>query len=261
MKMDVESMLVGLVESRQWPMVAAALIWMVVRALKSERIPLDVPARARPWVALGLGVIAGACESVLGGVPLGDALLAGLGAGLAASGLHESLVESLRHGREPLSIPPPALVDAPRESRRPPPRSDDDDDMPKAPPKIVTLSIVVLWVAACSGIAGCGMSPVSSAIVVANASRDAGEVAREELETRCVEGYRAAGDLADVARLDATCLPLRDAYRGLRGAHLALVTAIQVAQVRGDVAALGAAVAATVQASELVADAVAGGAR
>ena len=142
----------------------------------------------------------------------------------------------------------------------PPPAKDDDGPTkPKGPPGLVTLSIGVLWLSACAGL-GCG-SPISAAIVVANASRDAGEVAREELESRCVDGYRAAGDLDEVTRLDATCLPLRDAYRGLRGAHVVLVTAIQVAQVRGDIAALPAAMAATVQASELVVEAVTGGAR
>jgi hypothetical protein len=166
--MDVESMLAGLVESRQWPMVAAALIWLVVRALKSERIPLDVPARARPWVALGLGVIAGACESVLLGVPMFDALLAGLGAGLAASGLHESLVESLRHGREPLSIPPPALVDAPRESRRPPP-GDGPPSGPKAPPGIMLFALAL---------AGCGASgPIREVEALAHSARDVAQVA------------------------------------------------------------------------------------
>jgi hypothetical protein len=167
MKMDVESMLVGLVESRQWPMVAAALIWLVVRALKSERIPLNVPARARPWVALGLGVVAGVCESVLGGVALGDALLAGLGAGLAASGLHESLVESLRHGREPLSIPPPALVDPPRESRRPPP-----GDGPSSGTGGVTITIMAL------ALAGCGASgPIREVEALAHSARDVAQVA------------------------------------------------------------------------------------
>jgi len=180
--------------------------------------------------------------------------LAARGADAAASAgpvLHE-ILKALK-GRGPVA-----------QSLPPPPRSDDDDDTPvgpKAPPKIVIFTLVVLWVTACLGLAGCGMSPVSSAIVVANASRDAGEVAREELETRCVEGYRAAGDIATVARLDEVCLPLRDAYRGLRGAHLALVTAIQVAQARGDLGALLPAVAATVEASEIVARAVAGGAR
>lgn len=144
----------------------------------------------------------------------------------------------------------------------PPSKAPPDDDLggPKAPPSIVTLSVLALTFAGCMGL-GCGMSPVSSAIVVANASRDAGEVAREELETRCVAGYRAAEVRADVARLDAVCLPLRDAYRGLRGAHLALVTAIQVAEARGDVAALVPAVAATVEASELLARALSGGDR
>jgi len=142
-----------------------------------------------------------------------------------------------------------------------PPTEKPRDPLDKAPPGMLTLALCigVLTSAACNGL-GCG-SPITSAIVVANASRDAGEVAAEQLQTRCVDGYRAAGDLADVARLDGVCLPLRDAYRGLRGAHLALVVAIQVAQARGDIAALVPAVAATVEASELVAAAVAGGAR
>lgn len=141
----------------------------------------------------------------------------------------------------------------------PTPPAKDGPTNPKGPPGIVTMSLLVLWLSACAGL-GCG-SPITSAIVVANAARDAAEVGREELQTRCVDGYRAAQDTSEIARLDAECLPLRDAYRGVRGAHLGLVTAIQVAEARGDAAALVPAVAATVEASELLARALSGGAR
>lgn len=246
--MDVESKLLEFLSSRQWPMVAALVIWVIVRALKSERIPIDVPARWRPWLALGLGIAAGASESFIAGAPLLEALIGGLGAAGGAIAIQEALVESARHGREPLSVPPPAYVEQPRESRRPPPSA------PLPPGSTMMLLAGALLCLGCS-------SPLNGAIVVANAARDAGEVAREELQVRCVEGYKSATSTADVARLDGVCLPLRDAYRGLRGAHLALVTAIQVAQARGDISVLPAAMAATVEASELVATAVQGGAR
>lgn len=124
------------------------------------------------------------------------------------------------------------------------------------PPGTSVLLLLSL-VTGAAGALGCA-SPTHAAVVAANATRDAGEVAREVLYERCTLGYARTSDAATIASLDRFCLPLRDAYRGLRGAHLALVTAIQVAQARGSVAALPGAIADAAAAGELVARAVGG---
>lgn len=129
------------------------------------------------------------------------------------------------------------------------------------PPGVASVLLLSLAVTGAAGtLSGCA-SPTAAAVVAANATRDAGEVAREVLHERCTLGYARTSDPAAIASLDRYCLPLRDAYRGLRGAHLALVTAIQSAQARGSLAALPGAVAAAAEAGELVARAVQGGER
>lgn len=207
----MEDRLVAFITDRNWPMVAAAAIWLFVRAMKSERIPIDIPARVRPWVAIGLGVASGAAEAFIAGQPLVEALVVGAGAGLMASGFHESFVESARRGHEPLSVRPPALLDAPRESRRPPP--DDDLGGPKAPPSIVTLSILVLTFAGCAGL-GCG-GAAAKFEAVAHSARDVAVVAeacsfaaKEQAMAEC----KTDACKADVLRKYAPIADVLDAF-------------------------------------------------
>lgn len=106
----MEDVLHTAIAERRWPIVAAALIWFVIRLLKSERIPLDVPARVRPWLAVGLGIASGVAESFIAGTPLVDALLGGLVAGAGAIATQETLVPAAKVVRDSLRPPPMALL-------------------------------------------------------------------------------------------------------------------------------------------------------
>lgn len=106
----MEDVLHTAIAERRWPIVAAALIWFVIRLLKSERIPLDVPARVRPWLAVALGIASGVAESFVSGTPLVDALLGGLVAGAGAIATQETLVPAAKVVRDSLRPPPMALL-------------------------------------------------------------------------------------------------------------------------------------------------------
>lgn len=58
--------------------IAAVIVWALVATLKSPAFPLQVPPRARPWLALALGQVYAVLAAVVGGVPWGVALVDGL---------------------------------------------------------------------------------------------------------------------------------------------------------------------------------------
>lgn len=116
--MDPQQLVQFIVEGKWWA-VAALVIGLVIRLLKSDvKIPINIPAPYRVWIALGLGIVAGACNKVASGMTWRAALLWGLGAAIAAIVGHETLVESLRRGKE---LPVPGLmvkpVDPPSEKK------------------------------------------------------------------------------------------------------------------------------------------------
>ncbi len=79
----------------------AVLAGGVVRSLKSDRIPINVPARWRPVLATAVALLgAGFAAAASGEVPAKDAILAGLGGGLTSVVGHLVFVEWLRRGRE-----------------------------------------------------------------------------------------------------------------------------------------------------------------
>lgn len=106
----------------------AALIGLVVRALKAGSTvwPLSViPPKARPLVAVLLGLAAGALDSVATGTPWRAALLEGLTSGALAVVGHQLGVEWLAGGREPFARPAPAPLGAsPAPPSSPPPEDD-----------------------------------------------------------------------------------------------------------------------------------------
>ncbi len=105
-------------------LIVGALIGALVRMLKSNRIPFAVPPRARPWLALGLGQLAGVVDAMARGTAWKSALLAGLLASVTAIVGHDVVIESVRGGAEigkpdgstatPPTIPPiiPPIVGA-----------------------------------------------------------------------------------------------------------------------------------------------------
>jgi len=92
---------ISLVRDQRWLALAALVIGLVVRLLKSDGpIPWNLPARFRPWLAVGLGIVASCVDKVATGTPWRASIAAGLVAAFAAISGHQLLVESLRGGRE-----------------------------------------------------------------------------------------------------------------------------------------------------------------
>lgn len=98
----------ALILSHHWVALAAVSIGAFVRLLKSDSpVPkwLHLPAwayapNARVWVAVGGGVLTGVLDRMAGGDTWGPAILSGLFACGAAIVGHETIVESIRGGRE-----------------------------------------------------------------------------------------------------------------------------------------------------------------
>lgn len=114
--MNVDS-IIQLAKTNIWWTVTALVIGLVVRALKTDGpIPITIPAKWRPWLAVALGILSTVVNMLATGTPLKDALAGGLVAALASISGHELLVESARGGRElgesqpdfvKRSVPPP----------------------------------------------------------------------------------------------------------------------------------------------------------
>ena len=69
--------------------------------MKSDvALPFAVPPRVRSWLALGLGIVLGVVQSLASGAPMVKALLDGLAAAVGAIAAHETIIESLRGGKE-----------------------------------------------------------------------------------------------------------------------------------------------------------------
>lgn len=87
--------------ARNWWLVSSLVIYMLVRLVKVKpEIAAKLPPRIRPWLAVGLGLVAGVLNKIATGTPWSVALIAGAGAGLTAVVGHEFVVESLLNGKE-----------------------------------------------------------------------------------------------------------------------------------------------------------------
>jgi len=107
---DVVGTILNLIGTHQW----VALVWLgaslviglLVRILKGDStLPLPaIPPNVRIWVAYGLGVVGSIAFKVFSGTPLSTALVWGISAAFAAIIGHETIIESLRGGKE-LHVP------------------------------------------------------------------------------------------------------------------------------------------------------------
>lgn len=102
--MDLATLL-ALFRAHAWIALAALFIGALLRAVKGDTPLPYVTPRVRPWLALGLGLVAGVLNSLVAKVPLGTALFQGFAAAATAIAGHESLIESLRGGVEFFASP------------------------------------------------------------------------------------------------------------------------------------------------------------
>lgn len=179
----MQETLIQAVNDGRWPIVAAAIIWFIVQAMKSKRIPINIPKHVQPWVAIGLGIASGASESFIGGTPLLDALLLGLFAGASAIAAQEAIVP---------------VVKAAHDSMRPPP-----------------MALLAL------GLLGCGASSeVSHAL---HSARDVAIVAEScSVAAKGVQDAACKGDVECLARVRGHYAPIADALDTFHAAWCAL---------------------------------------
>jgi hypothetical protein len=72
------------------PALIALGVTLLLQLLKSNRIPVTIPPRWRPWVAMLLAMVGTVAAGVAQGLPIGQALAQGLGSGLTSIGLFEA---------------------------------------------------------------------------------------------------------------------------------------------------------------------------
>ena len=97
-----------LVSQHKWIAVTAVVVGLITRLIKDDtKFPITIPPRARIWLVLGMGTASGVLEMVAAGATWQKAIVDGLaGAFLAVIG-HETVVASIRSGKE---LPVPGLM-------------------------------------------------------------------------------------------------------------------------------------------------------
>lgn len=184
----------------EYAAVAALVVWALVALVKRPDIPIPLPPRARPLLALGLGQVYAVLEAVVGGMPWGAAIVRGLVVAAGAIAAHE-VGSKLRSApaEKPPSLPPPM------------------------PPLLL-----LAFLAGCVPILGCA-SPLETAVQVQHAGAAAIEHGGEELQERCTDPLVSIAALptleerqAAAAPIREVCDPARMAYGSARAAHVLL---------------------------------------
>lgn len=104
---DIE-ILLQLLNDRKWVGASAVLIWAIVRLLKMPSCPWPfskIPTKARPLVAVVLGIMAGSLDLIVNGTSWQSALINGVVSSAIAVFGHEIFVEWLNKGKEPFAEP------------------------------------------------------------------------------------------------------------------------------------------------------------
>lgn len=110
--------LVALASGHKWLALIALVVGLLVRVFKDDtKIPGVIPKPARPWIALGLGLVLGTVQQKIAGATWGDAIASGVLAGVIPIVAHKLGIEWLRDGKE---LPLPGLM-------KPSTPSDDSD--------------------------------------------------------------------------------------------------------------------------------------
>lgn len=113
---------------------------------------------------------------------------------------------------------------------------------PTVPPVVGGLLLALGGLVLAGALTGCA-HPLDTAVRAANGARAVGESARTAITAACVPAYKAANTAAQLAAVDARCLPAERAYVALAVAHAAAVVELQRAQL-GQVTAADALAAA-----------------
>ena len=87
--------MIDLLNEHKFVGAVALAIWAIVRALKEGKFADVIKPNYRPAVAVGLGLLAGALDSVATGAGLQVALVNGFHAALAAIAGHELIVHGI----------------------------------------------------------------------------------------------------------------------------------------------------------------------
>lgn len=123
--------LVAIYKAGGWVPLTAWLGHTLVRLMKSDtKLPIDVPSRLRPYVAIAISVVLAVVQHRFAGTggTWGQAVVFGVGAGVMAILAHHGIVDKLRDGRE---LPVPGMM---------------KDDKPK-PPSVPPLPLLLLALA------------------------------------------------------------------------------------------------------------------
>lgn len=94
------------------PTLIAFGVLLVIQLLKSEKIPITIPARLQPLAAVGLALVAAIATGVAQGKPIGQALVDGLMGGIGSTGLFEfgsKLMPASNGSSGPPASPPTIL--------------------------------------------------------------------------------------------------------------------------------------------------------
>lgn len=86
---DLNQLTVESASKGSWVAIAAVCIWVFIRVLKSDSIPVSIPAPWRPVLAVVLGQAFAVLSSVVGGLSWSAAVVAGLVASAGAIGSQE----------------------------------------------------------------------------------------------------------------------------------------------------------------------------
>lgn len=223
------SIIIAFIRAHAWIALAAVLVGLVVRLLKSD-VPIvpTVAARYRPIAALALGQVAAVLQAVAGGQPWLDAVVGGFVAAVVAMAGHDTLIEAVRGGTE---VPLPAISKA-------------------AEP---VLKVVILFGFFSFALTGCGAGALDAAIAQANATHDLATEAALVIREQCTAAYDSAR-AADVPAIDRACVPATRAYLDLRAAWT--VEAAALAMQPPDPVRIAAAGADVTRAAGALADAM-----
>ncbi len=180
---------------------AAIVVWAVIAIVKRDDVPIPLPPRYRPLLALALGQVYAVLEAVVGGMPWGAAIVRGLVVAAGAVAMHE-VGSKLRAAP---AVKPPSV-----------------------PPPMPPLLVLLLALGGCVPLLGCA-SPLEAAVQVQHAGAAAIEHGGEELQERCTDRLVPLAELPTLAERQAAAAPIREvcdparmAYGSARASHVLL---------------------------------------